>query len=153
MRFGAGLPKVCLVVLILGTVAAGALWAQDSADAELVGLEQSLWEAWKNGESGPFEESLTEDTINYSGGELTIGKAGVIEDIAGGTCEVESYSLDEIRVAYPAEGTAMLTYTASQAGVCDGQAIPSRVFATSLYVMQDGSWKAAYYHETPIDDD
>ena len=153
MRFEAGLAKLCLAVLILNTVAVAALWAQDSADMELVDLETSLWEAWKNGDSGPFEQSLSDDTINYSGGELTIGKAGVIENIAGGVCDVESYSLDEVRVSYPAEGTAMLTYTASQEGVCDGQAIPSRVFATSLYVMQDGAWKAAYYHETPIDED
>lgn len=153
MRFEAGLAKVCLAVLMLSTIAAGSVWAQDSADMQLVELETSLWEAWKAGESGPFEQSLTEDTINYSGGNLTIGKAAVIDNIVDGTCEVESFSLDEVRVDYPAEGTAMLTYTASQEGVCDGQEIPSRVFATSLYVMQDGDWKAAYYHETPIDGD
>ena len=144
--------KVCLASAALAVLASGVVSAESHSDSQLAELEESLWEAWKNRESAPFEANLTEDTINYSGGSLSIGKASAIAAITGGACEVKGYSLDEIRVDYPAEGTAILTYTASQEGSCDGSPLDSRVFAASVYVLVDGEWKAAYYHETPIDD-
>ena len=39
----------------------------------------------------------------------------------------------------------MLTYKASHDAVCKGKKIPDEV-----YVNQNGAWKAASYHETPV---
>lgn len=144
--------KLCLVAALLSVGASAAVAADSSSDAQLVELEKALWEAWMKRDAAPFEKSLTEDTVNFSGGTLSRGKAAAIAGITGGSCDVKGFSFDEVHVDRPTDTTAILTYTASQEGSCDGSPLDPRVFAASMYVLVDGEWKAAYYHETPIDD-
>ena len=46
---------------------------------------------------------------------------------------------------------ALLTYTATQDGVCEGKAIPGKVRAMVNYVKRGGKWLEASYMEKPME--
>ena len=48
------------------------------------------------------------------------------------------------------ENAALLTYTAMQDAVCNGETIPAKVRASVNYVKRGGKWLEAFYMETPI---
>ena len=46
---------------------------------------------------------------------------------------------------------ALLTYTATQDGMCEGKAIPDKVRAMVNYVKRGGKWLEASYMEKPME--
>ena len=47
--------------------------------------------------------------------------------------------------------TALLTYRAEQDTVCNGIAVPSPVWVSSLYVKRGGHWLNALYQQSKTD--
>jgi hypothetical protein len=143
MKLGISVFVVALLLLATAPAVAG-----DDADSKLIATEKSLWEAWKNQDAGPFDTHLVDAAVTITPGGMTTGKAAVIKELAGGTCDVESYSLANFKVHHVGKGVAILTYEASQDAVCDGNKIPAKVIASSVYVNQEGKWLSASYHES-----
>ena len=147
------------LLLAAGLFAVGSLLAPASATAQddltkqLASIEQSLWKAWAEGDVGPFQKHLTVDHINIGDWGMTTGKEAVLGIVAAPPCDVTRYELDDWRAIRLSDDTAVLTFEAEQEVVCNGTTIASEAVASSVYVMQDGVWKNAVYHETPIDDD
>lgn len=139
-----------VLVLSAAVLSGGPLLAQEDAKAQIISIEETLWKAWKNQDTQPFEMHLSDDTVNINAGGITSGKAQVIQSVAGGTCDVKSYSLSDWKVHQLTEDTAILTYRAQQSGTCDGEPIPAAVYASSVYLKKGGKWLAASYHETPV---
>ena len=150
MRFTSVSISTALVAALVAFPLAGTVSAQENLEAKLVTIEKSLWEGWKNGDAKPFEKDLTADSMNISATGITTGKAQVIKDMMSAHCKVTSYSLADVKLHQLSKDSAMLTYKASQDAVCDGKKIPDEVYASSVYVNQNGAWKAASYHETPV---
>lgn len=138
-------------LLLFGVVllAIGPALAAEDADAKLIAMEKGLWEAWKNADVKPFEMNLANEGISIGGGRLTAGKAAMIADIAKPSCQVTSYSLSDVTVHHVSKSAAVLTYAATQDAVCDGHKAAPKVLASSVWVLQDGKWMAAAYHESP----
>ena len=134
------------LVLPLSGVAA----EDDSLKTTLLTTEETLWKAWKDQDAGPFKAHLTENSINITEEGMTLGKAEVIAEITDGSCEVTSFSLTNVKVHRLSDHVALLTYNATQNAVCKGRKLPPEVYASSLYVHQDGKWLAAKYQETPV---
>ena len=150
MRFTSVSISTALVAALVVFPLAGTVSAQESLDAKLATIEKSLWEGWKNGDAKPFETGLTADSINITATGITMGKAQIIKDITSGDCKVASYSLADVKAHQLTKDSAMLTYKASQDAVCRGKKIPDEVYVSAVYVNQNGAWKAASYHETPV---
>jgi hypothetical protein len=107
--------------------------AQEDVKETITAIEQSLWEGWKNHDGQAFHEHIQT----------------VIQGIEGEGCEVQEYSLSDWAVHQVGENTVLLTYRATQDGVCNGETLPE-VVASAVYVRQNGKWMSGSYHETPV---
>jgi enamine deaminase RidA (YjgF/YER057c/UK114 family) len=59
--------------------------------------------------------------------------------------------LDDFKLVMLSRDAVLMTYTATQDGVCSGQKIPRQVRSTVNYVRLGGRWLEAMYMETPIE--
>ena len=65
-------------------------------------------------------------------GSGPVGKAPVVAGVKAG-CTVNSYVIDNFKVAQFGTDTALLTYRAQQDTTCGAVHVPSPVWATSLF--------------------
>jgi Domain of unknown function (DUF4440) len=150
-----------LLVLSTGATPAAAAdpagQAQASAtDAEtepfsamLIALEKQSWEAWKKRDGKFFERFLADDHVEVGFGGV-IGKAGVVAGVASPACLVEDYAVDHFSVTRFSATSALVTYHAAQNTRCGGAAVPSPVWAGSLYVKRGDRWLNAVYQQSQI---
>ncbi len=133
-----------------------ALAAQEMAEGDdltmkLASIEQSLWAGWENADAAPFEKNMVESSISVGPWGIQSGKAEIMAEISDGGCEVAGYSFSDWKVHKVGDGTAILTYSATQDAVCDGQTVPASIVVSSTYVMHGDHWMSASYHETPVE--
>lgn len=133
---------------LLSAAPAPALAAADPAEAELIGLERASWVAWQGHDGGFFRGFLSDDHIEVGYGGPT-GKEAVAKGVESGVCRVASYRLDRFRFQRLDAHTAVLTYWAEQDTHCGTAAVPSPVWATSLYQRRHGRWVNVLYEHTP----
>ena len=113
---------------------------------QLVELETSMWNAWKNKDASVFEKNLSKDTVLVDGSGVS-GKASVTGGMA--QCNIKSFSLSDWKITKLGASTALLTYKAVQDGTCGGTAVPSTVWASSIWMKRKDVWVATFHQETP----
>jgi hypothetical protein len=116
-------------------------------EAQIIALEKQSWEEWKNKNGNFFQTLLTDEAVNITVGGLS-NKSQIVKSTSS-DCEVKSFSVDNFKVIMLDKDAALLTYTATQDGVCSGKTIPAKVLASSVYVKRSGKWLNAFYQETP----
>lgn len=113
---------------------------------QLSEMEKTLWTAWKYKDAAPFETNLSADTVMV--GEMGVsGKSSVTSEIKN--CDVKSFSLSDWKMTKLNASAALLTYKATEEGSCGGMALPSSVWASSIWVKRKDVWVAAFHQETP----
>lgn len=152
------LPLAALLVLIL----AGLSLAQEPSPSpkplapqmtkaqalrQLSAIETKLWEGWKNKDLKPFRTYLAADSV-LVGDTGVAGKDDTLKALSG-PCEVRSFSLSNWQVARISPATWLLTYKGTQDVTCGGEAIPPTVWASTVWVMRRGRWRAFSHQETP----
>ncbi|CAN5812729.1 hypothetical protein BH20ACI4_BH20ACI4_20310 [soil metagenome] len=117
-----------------------------SVETQIIGLEKAGWAAWKNKDTSWFQKNTTDDylLVNNFGVE---NKSQLLESTANG-CEVKSYSLDNFKFVMMTKDSALLTYTAMQDAVCEGNTLPKNVNSSAVYVRRGGKWLGSLYMET-----
>ncbi len=115
---------------------------------ELVQLETQSWEAWKNHDGKFFEGFLSDDHVEVGFGGLT-SKTEVVAGVASGVCEVKKYSLDHLELKMLGDDMALLTYYEAQETSCQGKAVPSPCWVSSLYRKRGERWLNVLYQQTP----
>ena len=150
MRRVATVVSMCALVTLVLLAPSPFATAEDETQAKVVAIEKALWEGWKNKDAKPFEEHVTDDNFSINPLGLTAGKANQIKMIAGSDCDVKGYSLSDIKTYSLGKDAVLLSYKATQDAICGGMKIPPTILVTSTYVNQDGAWKAASYHESPL---
>jgi hypothetical protein len=114
----------------------------------LTDLETKSWVAWQGHDGKYFDGFLSDDHVEV-GFAGPVGKKSVVAGIAGGACTVASYKVGEMQYSRIAEDTAVLVYRAEQDTKCGGVAVPSPVWATSVFVKRNGRWQNfLYQHST-----
>ncbi len=140
-----------VVTVVLSTaLAAPGLAAADQHEAQLIEMERALWEAWKNADSAPFEQSLAGDATLILGDGAIYAKAQAVETIGSGSCKVAGYELSDFKVRSLGPEAASLVYNASQDAVCDGEPIPPKLVVSSTWAMSGGNWQNVLYQETVV---
>ena len=134
-----------LLTLVV-TFALGQTKQNDSVEAQIVALEKSAFEAWKNKDRKFFEEHMSEDgqylDLNGVG-----GKAQYVKAIIDNDCKVTSYSLDNTKVTMLSNDVALLNYRYAHDVVCGGNPEASPLWATTVYVKRGGKWLIAFHQE------
>ena len=118
-----------------------------SAETEIIALEKAGWEAWKNKDAAFFSANSI-DEVMWINSEGVSDRAQFTKDLS--SCEIKSFSLANFKLVMLDKDAVVLTFTATQDGVCNGQKIPSQVRASSTYVKRGGRWLEAMYMETPM---
>ena len=126
--------------------------APDRAEQELIALERQSWEAWQHHDVAFWQHFLSDDHVEVQIGGGFTGKSQVIAGIANGACTVTSYQVDQFSFHRFGPDTAMLVYRAAQDTHCGSFAVPSPVWATSLFVRRDGRWQNVLYQHSAASD-
>ena len=143
--------KRTFIAIALCTCAIGSAFAGDLKQ-QLIDTEKTLWTAWGAADPEPFRAHLTADATNVvAGAGVNTGLDAMLADIAAGGCTLNSFEFTDVVLKQPVSDVAILSYTATQDSTCDGHALPPKVYATSIYVQQDGVWKTTHYQETPAE--
>jgi hypothetical protein len=120
---------------------------RDALKETLVNLEKQSWEAWKRRDGKFFQEFLSDDHVEVGFNGVT-NKARVVAGVGSPVCVVKSYTVETFELTMIDANTALLTYHAEQDTTCGGNAVPSPVWASSLYVKRGGHWLNAFYQQT-----
>ena len=143
------LMMILMIAIGVSSVAFGQtkMSKESKVEAQLIALEKQSWEEWKNKNGGFFQTLLTDEAVNIGIGGLS-NKSQIVKSTSS-DCEVKSFSVDNFKVVMLDKNVALLTYAATQDGVCGGRTIPAKVIASSVYVKRGGKWLNAFYQETP----
>lgn len=120
---------------------------QDALKDTLVSLERQSWEAWQQRDGAFFQAFLADDHVEVGFRGVT-RKAAVVAGVASPTCVVHAFTIDSFELTRLNPATALLTYRAAQRTLCNGHAVPSPVWASSLYVRRADRWLNALYQQT-----
>ena len=136
------------LVAVAVSFASGQVKRHHSVEAEIVALEKTAFEAWKNKDKKFFEEHMSDDgqylDLNGVG-----AKAQYVQLITGNDCTVSSYSLDNTKVTMLSKDVALLTYRYTHDAVCGGRPEASPLWASTVYVKRGGHWLIAFHQEIP----
>lgn len=116
---------------------------------ELVKLEKQSWVAWQNHDGKFFEGFLSDDHVEVGFGGVTT-KADVVAGVASPVCQVKSYTVDHFELKLLDPNTALLTYRETQDSTCNGRAVPSPCWVSSLYMKRGEHWLNVVYQQTQI---
>jgi hypothetical protein len=129
--------------------AAGGGPIQDALKDTLVKLEKQSWEAWQRRDGAFFQAFLSDDHVEVGFRGVT-RKAAVVAGVASPACVVRSFAVDSFELTSLNPTTALLTYHAAQETLCNGHAVPSPVWASSLYVRRGDRWLNAAYQQSQV---
>ena len=143
---------IILLCAVAGSISGRAQKITDTnakLEKQIIALDRSGWEAWKNKNAGWFRNNTTKEFLSISAEGIS-DKAQVISSTPT-DCNVKSYSLNDFKFVILNENTVLLTYTAMQDGECGGKKIASKVRAAVTYVKHGKRWLEACYMDTPIE--
>jgi uncharacterized protein (TIGR02246 family) len=144
--------KRSIIALALAAVAvasaAGQVKRDNSVEAEIVALEKRAFEAWIKKDKKFFEDNMAADGqyLDANGGGA---KAQYVQAVAGNSCTVSTYSLDNTKVMMLNKDAALLTYRYTHDAVCGGTPEASPLWASTVYVRRGGKWLIAFHQEIP----
>jgi hypothetical protein len=81
--------------------------ASAATEQRLVDMEKSLWEAWKNHDSGTFQKLLSSESVNVNpmGFEST---EQAVKEIGGSDCKVNRYSVEDPKTTWVDKDAVLL---------------------------------------------
>lgn len=115
---------------------------------QIIALEKSGWQAWKNNNAAWFKINTTDNFLSVSSGGIS-NKAQVVKSAAT-DCDVKTVSIDDFTFVVLNKETVVLTYIATQDGVCGISKLAAKVRASATYIKQGNKWLEAFYMETPV---
>lgn len=124
--------------------------AFDAAAAEkaVIEMEKKSWELYKNKQADEYRKLTTPKYRAVQNGAIKDIDA-VIKDMS--ETAITSYSLSDIKVEFPVNDTAVLTYNLVFEGVYKGKQEKDNYFVSAVWANVNGAWKAVIYHETKVE--
>jgi len=121
--------------------------AMNTAEMEkkLIDLEKKTWDLYINRKNDEVKKYyLPEYRAIYFGGVKTLEEN--LKD--ANEIETKNFSMSDIKVTFPLQDTALLTYKYSATETYKGKTTSNISVSSSVWVNKDGEWKAALYTET-----
>ncbi len=127
--------------------------ADPSVTNALMEVEKSLWEAWMAKDGKKISEMTTADlSFQNIFGTHFATKAEALKDWTGPSCDVKSVSVTDGAATLISPTVGILTSRGTALGTCGGQKPAQiRVYGTSFYVKDGGTWKLAFCLNRPFD--
>jgi hypothetical protein len=107
-------------------------------------VEKSLWQAWKDRQSGPLEDALAPEFVFINmDGKVIATKADVVREWTTPGCDVKSISIDSPQAVQVTENVALLMFKGNATGTCEGTPLKP-VLGTTIFRREGVSWKPVY---------
>lgn len=124
------------------------------ASKTLIDLEKKFWQSMVDDDSDAAIQLLTEPAVMVSShGAMQFDHAAYRKMAAQGPRVVTSFDLEDIKVVFPNEDTAILTYRVKQ-GVAPrddkGAEEVEEMNDSSTWVRAGKAWKCVMHTETPV---
>jgi hypothetical protein len=120
----------------------------DAATEALFSIEKKAWEDWKAGNAKGLDEWAGKNLVTLSAAEGWTDRAASLKRWAEDKCEIKSMSItDPASVSFGAD-YALLTFTSSLDGTCNGQPL-GKEWGATIFAKEDGAWKAVMEMGTP----
>jgi uncharacterized protein (TIGR02246 family) len=139
-------------LLIASFMCAATILAQTSAaeTTAVLQAERDGCTAYLNGEAEKIANFLTEDyTLTNSKGEIS-RRADDIADARSGKVHYDVFENYDMKVRLYGDSTAVVTGRTKLKGVYDGKPIDKVVQFTDTLVKQNGDWRLAAGHVSPV---
>ena len=117
--------------------------------AEVITMEQKVWEMLKNKDLDAFGKNLANDVIDFDADGSIYTKASFLEYLK--KVDIQEYSLEHFRAVVLNKDAVMILYKASVKGTINGQPAPAAPLnCSSTWIKRDRQWLAVFHQETPI---
>ncbi|WP_181899418.1 nuclear transport factor 2 family protein [Flagellimonas nanhaiensis] len=144
-----------LIVLSCGDKT-GNVASNESKKEALLNTIKKFNTAFKEGDIDVLESMITENYLHTNGNSKVIQKKDWFnyltqrsQDIASGKIQVTDYTMDETAIEFHGS-TAIVTGRISVSTLTDGQTQTSQYRITNIWVLEDGNWKRAGFHDGKI---
>lgn len=142
--------KSSIVAVLLALAVVSSSMAADLKE-DIVAVEKRSWEAYANHDAKAYGDTITDDAVVVTlGGDILTGKPQILADVSSKSCDLRNFDLADTKLRQPSPDTAVLTYNLTQDITCGGKKLPTKAFATSVYVRQGGKWRCMNYQETAL---
>ena len=135
----------CVLALACATSAFAQTATKADTERALIANENRIAEAIAKGDAATFTSMLTPDSM---AGDMNgfIKAAEFVGQL--GQLKLSTWKISDTRVQWIDEKTAVLMYTWTGKGTFQGQPIPEKVYASTIWTERTGKWLAAFHQET-----
>jgi len=146
--------KILVTFIILFSICNGVFAQAETAKetkikSQIIALEKAGWKAWKDKNVQWFADNTAPGFLSVSAAGIS-DKAQVLESTPT-ECDIKNFSLRDFKLVMLSDDVVVLTYIATQQGMCSGKKIPAKVRVSVNYVKRAGKWLEAYYMEAAMD--
>jgi hypothetical protein len=148
--------KHCLLLCCVATLASSAAFAQSapssSAHAEILKLEQTIWDHWKAQRFDAMRDMQAVDAVmvHPAGGILSRDAGLALEN--NEKCAVKSVSLTNVTVVSPTADSAVISYQPKVSGACNGKTLDDERSAhSSVWAKRNGKWLTVLHQMTLLE--
>jgi hypothetical protein len=151
LRGGNRMKKMLVMFVVFGL-----LWCASAQDNKmndskvketLLAQEKALWDAWAKKDTKAFDEWVAPNAMAIDMMGIW-DKAATLKAVGSHNCTINSTKFSDEKLTWIDKNVAMLTFTAWQDGMCDGQKIPAKVFVSSTWKKAKGKWWAIAHAES-----
>ena len=124
-----------------------------TADSTLIALEKKFWQSMVDDDTDTALGLLAEPSMMVSShGAMQFDHAQYREMAEKGSMVIKSFKLSDMKVMYPNDDTAVLTYHAKQTMAPRGKSeeIEQEMADSSVWLRKDGEWQCVMHTETEI---
>jgi hypothetical protein len=118
-------------------------------EEQITQLDKAGWEAWKQKDGAWFEANTTKNFVSISSDGVS-NKEEVIRSTVH-DCDIQRYTLSQMKFDLLSEGSVLLTYTVEQDGSCGGVKLHPKIRVAANYIRQNDKWLEAFYMESKMD--
>lgn len=129
------------------------------ADRPATSVEEavrSFADAYRDGDVETVDALLANDYVHINSGAAPGDRDSYLawnrtraENLGGGEWSVETYDLSELQIK-TYDDAAVVTGRVTASGVRDGENWASDIRFTNLWVIEDGAWKRAAFHDAAV---
>jgi len=118
---------------------------QEKETAFLIAVEKDTLKAFKAKDEKAFTQHFAADYIGVA--------ADGMKDAAGELkgmhkLDLDSLSMEDEKVSFPADGTAVITYTMPAEGKMSGKPFKGKVYCATVYLKRGEAWEVVLHTES-----
>jgi hypothetical protein len=128
---------------------------QKTAEQDLIALENRFWRSMVEQDTDTALGMLHEPSLMVSShGAMQFDHAGYRQMAEHGSMVIKSFELDDMKVLFATDDTAVVTYHAKQTIAKRGETgeVRQEMNDSSVWTLKQGQWRCVMHTETPVAD-